>query len=77
MAVVGDGQAGRRAGVTPGQRRQRDATPTGPVSGGASVVWQPLAVLDDPETFAGEVMRAALAARDVTVMYRLLYQAGV
>jgi transcriptional regulator with XRE-family HTH domain len=34
-------------------------------------------VLDDPEAFASKVIRAALAARDVTLLYRLLCQAGV
>jgi transcriptional regulator with XRE-family HTH domain len=38
---------------------------------------KPLVSLDDPELFAGEEMRAALVARDVTRIYRLLYQRGV
>jgi transcriptional regulator with XRE-family HTH domain len=41
------------------------------------VVDKPLVTLDDPEVFAGEAMRAALDARDVTVVYRLLYEGGV
>ncbi|MGH3901762.1 MAG: helix-turn-helix domain-containing protein [Pseudonocardiaceae bacterium] len=38
---------------------------------------KPLVALDDPAMFEGEEMRAALAARDVTLIYRLLCQAGV
>ncbi len=46
-------------------------------SAGPRVAGKPLVTLDDPAMFAGEEMRAALVARDVTVVYRLLYQAGV
>ncbi len=43
-----------------------------------SAAKKPLVTLDDdPAMFEGEVMRAALVARDVTLVYRLLYQAGV
>ena len=57
-------------------RAQRKATkPPAPTRPPATK--KPLATLDDPETFAGEAMRTALAARDVTLIYRLLYQGGV
>ncbi|MGH3814989.1 MAG: hypothetical protein ACRDUV_21515 [Pseudonocardiaceae bacterium] len=42
-----------------------------------SVTDKPLVSLDDPAMFAGEAMRTALAARDVTLVYRLLYEGGV
>jgi transcriptional regulator with XRE-family HTH domain len=38
---------------------------------------KPLVTLDDPAMFAGKAMRAALAARDVTLIYWLLCQGGV
>ncbi len=38
---------------------------------------KPLAALEDPAMFEGEEMRAALAARDITLVYRLLGQRGV
>ncbi len=67
MTAVSDGHADKRArgaGLTPEPARP-------------PVTWQPPVTLDDPAMFAGEDMRAALAARDVTLIYRLLYQAGV
>ncbi|MGH3871872.1 MAG: helix-turn-helix domain-containing protein [Pseudonocardiaceae bacterium] len=64
MAVVGDGSVGERgrgAGLPPEPR----------------VAGKPLVSLDDPAMFTGEFMRVALAARDVTCVYRLLYEGGV
>ncbi|MGH3801521.1 MAG: helix-turn-helix domain-containing protein, partial [Pseudonocardiaceae bacterium] len=59
-------------------RAQRKATmPTEPAPARPSAAEKPLGALDDPATFAGEEMRAALAARDVTLIYRLLRQRGV
>ncbi len=60
-------------------RAQRNATtkpeeqaPTRP-----SAPDEPLAALEDPATFEDEDMRAALAAHDITLVYRLLSQRGV
>jgi transcriptional regulator with XRE-family HTH domain len=59
-------------------RAQRSATkPTKPAPTRPLATDQPLAALDDPATFEGEEMRAALAARDVALVYRLLRQRGV
>ncbi|HKR52116.1 MAG TPA: helix-turn-helix transcriptional regulator, partial [Pseudonocardiaceae bacterium] len=65
MAVVSD-----RPGGKPGQGKA-----TEPV--GSPAMGEPLVTLDDPEMFADEEMRAALVARDVTLVYRLLRQRGV
>jgi transcriptional regulator with XRE-family HTH domain len=84
--AVSDGHADKRtreAGLTPEQRHQRECSvstwsqrkvtqPTDPPATN-----KPLVSLDDPEVFAGEDMRAALVARDVTRIYRLLYRRGV
>lgn len=86
MTAVSDGHADKRpreAGLTPEQKRQRERsastrtqrTATKPTEPPA--MDKPLVTLDDPEVFAGEEMRAALDARDVTLIYRLLYQGGV
>jgi transcriptional regulator with XRE-family HTH domain len=74
--------------LTPEQRRQQERSasaraqrkatkPTEPAPPRSPAAGKPLVTLDDPEVFAGEVMRAALDARDVTLVYRLLYQSGV
>lgn len=59
-------------------RAQRNATkPTQPAPIRPLVTEKPLLALDDPAMFEGAEMRAALAARDVTLVYRLLSQRGV
>ncbi len=59
-------------------RAQRKATkPTKPAPIRPPAADKPLVALDDPAMFEGEEMRAALAARDVTLVYRLLSQRGV
>jgi len=86
VTAVSDGHADKRpreAGLTPEQKRQRERSAntraqrraTKPME--PSAADKPLVTLDDPEVFAGEEMRAALVARDVTRIYRLLYQRGV
>jgi predicted XRE-type DNA-binding protein len=63
--VVSDGQRGK-----PG--RGKTTKPAGPPATGESLV-----TLDDPEMFADAEMRAALVARDITVVYRLLRRRGI
>ncbi len=59
-------------------RAQRKATkPTEPVPTRPPGTEKPLTTLDDPAMFEDEKMRAALAARDITLVYRLLRQRGV
>jgi transcriptional regulator with XRE-family HTH domain len=86
VTAVSDGHADKRpreAGLTPEQERQRERSASTRAQRRAtkpmepSAVDKPLVTLDDPEVFAGEDMRAALVARDVTRIYRLLYQRGV
>ncbi|MGH3886891.1 MAG: hypothetical protein ACRDSZ_10040 [Pseudonocardiaceae bacterium] len=87
---MSDGQADKRAreaGLTPEQRRQRERSastraqcsatkPREPAPTRLPATVKPLVSLDDPDMFAGEAMRAALTARDVTLIYRL-YEGGV
>jgi transcriptional regulator with XRE-family HTH domain len=74
----GDEQA-CRPGVTPGRRCQRDSQAGSSARTGlrVSAAPKPLITLDDPATFGGQAMRAALAARDVSLLYRLLHQGGL
>ncbi|MCA1670719.1 MAG: helix-turn-helix domain-containing protein, partial [Actinobacteria bacterium] len=59
-------------------RAQRNATkPTKAAPPRLAATEKPLVTLDDPAMFEGAEMGAALAARDVTLLYRLLCQAGV
>jgi transcriptional regulator with XRE-family HTH domain len=81
VAAVSEGPEGKQArkeDSTPQQRHPRDSQvgrPAGPELPGART--KPLVALDDPGVFAGEGMRAALAARDVARIYRLLCEGGV
>jgi transcriptional regulator with XRE-family HTH domain len=59
-------------------RAQRRATrPSEPVPARRPGTDTPLTPLDDPAMFEDQEMRAALSARDITLVYRLLYQHGV
>ncbi|MGH3365928.1 MAG: helix-turn-helix domain-containing protein, partial [Nocardioidaceae bacterium] len=59
-------------------RAQRNATKTTtPAPIRPLATDKPLITLDDPAMFEDAEMRAALAARDVTLVYRLLGQRGV
>jgi transcriptional regulator with XRE-family HTH domain len=86
VAAVSDEHADKRlrgAGLTPEQERQRERLASARAQRKATkpteppVMDKPLVSLDDPELFEGEEMRAALVARDVTRIYRLLYRRGV
>jgi transcriptional regulator with XRE-family HTH domain len=86
VTAVSDGHADKRlrgAGLTPEQKRQRERLASARAQCKATkpteppVMDKPLVSLDDPELFEGEDMRAALVARDVTRIYRLLYRRGV
>jgi transcriptional regulator with XRE-family HTH domain len=86
VTAVSDGHADKwasGAGPTPKQGRQRERSASTRAQrkatkpAGLPATAKPQVSLDDPEVFAGEDMRAALFARDVTRIYRLLYQRGV
>ncbi len=65
----------KRSATARAQRRPAKLTESTPTRSPATD--KPVAALDDPAMFEGAEMRAALAARDVTLVYRLLRQRGV